>query len=235
MPLLDRHRAGLRWGGAVLAAVTCLLVGSAAADDDDGLHAYRHAEPGNFDYYVLVLSWSPTYCLKEGDERGDAQCDTEQTHDFVLHGLWPQYAKGWPEDCYQGQRPWVPSQVLDEMRPIMPSKELIIHEYTAHGTCAGLTPEKFYDAARTAYDKVSVPAAFDDPETQRFLSPDKIESEFMAANAWLKPDMIAVTCRRGNLFDIRVCFDRGLGPRACGANIDQQRLCPLKRITVTVP
>jgi ribonuclease T2 len=230
MPMFDLRRTGM-----VLTAVASLMSGNAAAYDDDGLHAYRYAEPGDFDYYVLVLGWSPSYCLKEGDARGDPQCDTKLSHDFVLHGLWPQYTKGWPEDCYQGERPWIPSQVLDEMRPIMPSKELIIHEYKAHGTCTGLSPEKFYDAARAAYDKVSVPAGFDDPETQRFLSPDNIEAEFIAANAWLKPDMIAVTCRRGNLFDIRLCFDRDLSPRACGANVDQQRLCPLKRITVTVP
>ncbi len=132
-----------RHAGAVFVALQPgSSIGSAAAYDDDGLHAYSHAEPGDFDYYVLVLGWSPTYCLKEGDERHDPQCDALQSHDFVLHGLWPQYAKGWPEDCYQGKRPWVPSHVLDEMRPLMPNKGLIIHEYTAHGTCAGLTPER---------------------------------------------------------------------------------------------
>ena len=47
--------------------------------------------PADFDYYVLVLGWSPTYCLKEGDERHDPQCETTLSHDFVLHGLWPQY------------------------------------------------------------------------------------------------------------------------------------------------
>ncbi|HUU66058.1 MAG TPA: ribonuclease T [Methyloceanibacter sp.] len=228
MPIVD-----LRVFGAAIAAAW-LLAGSAAAYDD-GLHAYRYAEPGDFDYYVLVLGWSPTDCLKEGDKRRGAQCNTELPHDFVLHGLWPQYAKGWPEDCYQGKRPWIPSQVLDEMHPIMPSKGLIIHEYTAHGTCTGLTPAKYFDAARIVYEQVNVPAGFDDPDTQRFLSPDTIEAEFIAANAWLKPDMIAVTCRRGNLFDIRLCFDRDLAPQACGANEVQKRLCPLARITVPAP
>lgn len=82
---------------------------------------------------------------------------------------------------------------------------------------------------------MTVPAPFDDPETQRFLSPETVEREFLAANTWLKPDMIAVTCRRGNLFDIRLCFDRGLRPQACGTNIDQRRLCSAGKITVPVP
>ena len=44
--------------------------------------------------------------------------------------------------------------------------------------------------------------------------------------------MIAVTCRRQNLLDIRVCFGRDLFPRACGSNEDQKRLCPVSKITV---
>lgn len=51
---------------------------------------------GVFDYYLLALSWSPTFCLTHKD---DAQC-TGKGYGFVLHGLWPQYAGGgWPQSC----------------------------------------------------------------------------------------------------------------------------------------
>src|SRR5680860_1926696 len=93
--------------GRLAALAALLLTANAFAYDDEKPHGFWHAEPGNIDYYVLVLGWSPTYCLHEGDARNDMQCDSEQSHDFVLHGLWPQYAEGWPEDCYTGQRPWV--------------------------------------------------------------------------------------------------------------------------------
>jgi len=218
-----------------LVALLAVLLVARSVWVTDEPHALRHTEPGNFDYYVLVLNWSPTYCLHEGDARNDMQCDSEQSHDFVLHGLWPQYAEGWPEDCYTGQRPWVPADVIDEMRDIMPSKALIIHEYKTHGTCTGLAPGAFYDVVRKAYDQVRIPAAFDDPKTQRVMSPEKVESAFIAANDWLEPDMIAVTCRRGNLYDVRLCFSDALRPQACGVNINQKRLCPLRRMTVTVP
>ena len=35
-----------------------------------------HAEgvPGRFDYYVLALSWSPTYCETKGKDAEPAQC-----------------------------------------------------------------------------------------------------------------------------------------------------------------
>lgn len=228
--MLEASRA---WLVRVVAGT--LAIGSVAAYAKDAPHAFRHAEPGNVDYYVLVLDWSPTYCLGEGKARGDMHCNSDRSDEFALHGLWPQYAEGWPEDCYRGQRPWVPSAVIDAMRDVMPTKELIIHEYKTHGTCTGLAPGPYYDTVRKAYDQVSIPAAYVDPKTQRFISPAQVESDFIAANDWLEPDMIAVTCRRGNLFDVRICFDNDIRPRACGANIDQKRLCPLKRISVTVP
>ncbi|ODS00200.1 hypothetical protein AUC68_03610 [Methyloceanibacter methanicus] len=217
----------------VLALAACLLcLVSARAYDGGRPQAFRHADPGDFDYYTLVLSWSPTHCLTEGRRRGDDQCETDRGADFVLHGLWPQYDVGWPEDCYRGRRPWIPSDVIQTMDGIMPDKGVVIHEYKTHGTCSGLSPSAYFAAARKAYEHVTIPRALDDPATQRFLSPTKIEDEFLAANAWLQPDMIAVTCRRGNLFDVRICFSPDLEPRACGANIDQERLCPLRRIAV---
>jgi ribonuclease T2 len=82
------------------------LAANASAYDHDEPHAFHHAKPGDVDYYVLVLAWSPTYCPSEGDDRGDADCNGNGADEFVLHGWWPQYEIGWPEDCYQGQRPW---------------------------------------------------------------------------------------------------------------------------------
>jgi ribonuclease T2 len=215
----------LRRATPILCALVALLLVSGAT-------AFERDKPGAFDYYVLVLGWSPSYCISEGRGQQDAQCSTDQAHAFVLHGLWPQYQKGWPEDCYAGRRPWVPRQVIDEMRDIMPGKGLIIHEYRTHGTCSGLSAEDYFRVARELYDKVRVPPRFADPQAQRFLSPESVEREFLAANPWLKPDMIAVTCRRADLLDVRICFDRDLHPERCGVNEDQGRLCHAATIAV---
>ena len=189
-------------------------------------------KPGAFDYYVLVLSWMPSYCRTEGRDRKDGQCEASKPHAFRLHGLWPQYDKGWPESCFIGKRPWVPAKLIEEMRDIMPSKTLIIHEYRVHGTCSGLEPAQYFGVARQLYERVSVPLRFLANDADRLASPDEIEREFLAANPWLEPDMISVTCRRANLLDIRVCFGRDLFPRACGVNEDQKRLCPAANIAV---
>ena len=211
-----------------LVVALTFLIGASGA-----LRAERDT-PGAFDYYTLVLTWVPTYCRSEGKSRKDSQCDAAKQHAFLLHGLWPQHEKGWPADCFTGKRPWIPDSVIAAMRDIMPSKNLVIHEYRAHGTCSGLAPAEYFAVARELYGRVSVPPGFRAPGTN-LDSPEEVESAFLDANPWLKPDMISITCRKANLLDIRVCFDRDLAPRACGINEDQGRLCPLPKITVPPP
>jgi len=224
-----------RLSAGVLPVVAALLCATNASADYVRPHAFRHADPGNVAYYALVLSWAPTHCLAERDAWDDPQCDRDKPKDFVLHGFWPQYAMGWPEDCYQGQRPWVPSHVIDDMRGIMPSKNIVIHEYKTHGTCTGMAPAPYFAAARKAFEQVTIPTVFAAAKGESVSSPEQIGRAFIDANDWLKADMIAVTCRRGNLFDVRICFSDDIQPRACGANFDQKVLCPLRRITVTAP
>jgi len=196
-----------------------------------GARAER-GEPGTFDYYALVLSFVPAYCQREGRDRRDAQCTASRRSNFSLHGLWPQYEKGWPEDCPIGKRPWVPTKVIEEMRDIMPSKNLIIHEYRTHGTCSGLGPEQYFGVARELYERVSVPQRFLSNDEARFFTAEEIEQEFAAANPWLKPETIAVSCRGQDLIDIRICFGRDLFPRSCGSNEDEKRLCPAGKISI---
>jgi len=212
-------------------ALTVLAIVAGVSSQGAAL-AGAQDQPGAFDYYVLVLSWTPSYCRSEGRARKDAQCGTSTPHAFLLHGLWPQYDKGWPQDCFSGKRPWVPGPVIEEMRDIMPNKALVIHEYRAHGTCSGLDPAQYFGVARELYERVSVPAPFLAPDAKRLLSPEDIEREFLGANPWLKPDMISITCRGATLLDIRICFGRDLFPRSCGSNEEQKRLCPAGKIGV---
>ena len=60
---------------------------------------------GDFDFYVLALSWSPSYCAIEGDGADPAQCANGRPYAFVVHGLWPQYEKGYPRDCETSAAP----------------------------------------------------------------------------------------------------------------------------------
>ena len=94
-------------------------------------------QPGKFDFYVLALSWSPSFC-KETEERGreNEQC-RGRPYSFVVHGLWPQYESGFPRDC-QVPAPRLNRNIMTSMLDLMPAPRLVYHEWDQHGTCSGL-------------------------------------------------------------------------------------------------
>ena len=188
---------------------------------------------GAFDYYSLVLSWSPTHCeTPEGrDDRTQCAPRNGKRYAFILHGLWPQYQRGYPENCPAGST-WVPQPIIDGMLDVMPSKGLIIHEYRKHGTCSGLSPEGYYRLARRLYDGLTIPQRFRNPVAAQFLAPGEVVDAFVAANPQLRSDMIAVGCggRDDRLREVRICFSKGGVPQSCGANEAQRKLCRSSRM-----
>lgn len=180
--------------------------------------------PGDFDYYVMALSWSPTYCADAGQRDGEPQCNGPRPYAFVLHGLWPQHDRGWPEYCRAAGRAWVPQGTIDDMLDIMPSKKLIIREYQKHGTCSGLAADAYYRLSRRAFDTIRIPERYQRPRDAIRTAPGEVVADFVKANPGLRPEMIAVTCDR-RLRELRICLDRDLKPRPCGANENKGRLC----------
>lgn len=228
--------------------LTALLLLTGLASDANAQRPYgerydrdsrgRNDQPGVFDYYVLSLSWSPTYCADRTDTGYEPQCDLRRRtrpYAFVLHGLWPQYTRGWPQHCRSADRGYVPRPVANRMRDIMPSDKLIFNEYRKHGTCSGLGVDGYFDLARRLHDSIKIPARFTGLSDDRLtISPDELVSDFLSANPALKPDMIAVVCGgSGNrLREVRICFDKGGRLRSCGHNEDQRRLCSASRMYV---
>jgi ribonuclease T2 len=193
-------------------------------------------EAGRFDYYALVLSWSPTYCDSRDRDNDDPQCDLYdgRRYAFVLHGLWPQYERGWPQDCPTRQRPYVPRSTIDRMLDIMPNPRLVIHEYRKHGTCSGLPPDAYFDLARKAFSSVKIPPRYVRPNRAFFVTPGELREEFVSANPGLKHSMLVISCggRGGRLREVRICLSREGHFRDCGRNDDQRRLCRQSRMYV---
>ena len=189
---------------------------------------------GQFDYYALVLSWSPSYCAGVQREGYDPQCDRTdgKRYNFVLHGLWPQYApKGWPQDCPVSGRAFVPRGIINAMLDIMPSDKLVIHEYRKHGTCSGLEPPQYFDLARKLFKSVTVPDDYRNPAEAKYVSPADLVTDFQKVNPWLKADMIAVDCGRSDrLSEIRICFSKAGEPQTCSRNEDQRKMCRAEKI-----
>ncbi|MBT8410153.1 MAG: ribonuclease T2 [Alphaproteobacteria bacterium] len=173
---------------------------------------------GDFDYYVLSLSWSPTWCALEGDARGSPQCDAAQDFGWVLHGLWPQYEIGWPSYCRTGARD--PSRTQTRaMADIMGSSGLAWHQWKKHGRCSGLSAKDYFKASRDAYARIVRPELFRRLERSIEVPASVIEQAFLRDNAGLEPDMLTITCKAGRIQEARLCLTRGLEPRACGRDV----------------
>ena len=174
--------------------------------------------PGAFDYYVLSLSWSPSWCALEGDARNAPQCREGAKRGFVLHGLWPQRERGWPSFCDTAQRP--PSRAQTRaMADIMGSSGLAWYQWKKHGSCTGLPAAAYFAKARRAYSAVVRPALLRDLRRPVRLKATLIEQAFLEDNPGLAPDMITVTCRNGLFHEVRICLNRDLTPRRCGADV----------------
>lgn len=189
-------------------------------------------QPGNFDYYVLSLSWSPTYCQTSGRNAAPLQCRASKPHRFIVHGLWPQYERGWPDYCPADRR--APDRtVVDNMLDIMPSRSLIGHQWTKHGTCSGLDPEAYFDLTRAAFTRVTIPPALRTLERPSQANPDSVEKAFRLANPGLRDNAVAVTCARGLLDEVRICFDRDLNFRSC--RFVDRTGCKARNVKVPAP
>jgi len=192
--------------------------------------------PGQFDYYTLVLSWSPTYCFAAEPGSDDAQCRRSDGmhYGFVLHGLWPQYERGYPESCPTRWRPFVPEPVIASIFDVMPSRRLIIHEYRLHGTCSGLQPGAYFALARQLFNHITIPQRYHNPYETQFVSPRELVGDFLRANPGLRPDMMTIACGGpGNrLRGVRICMTKDGRPRSCGQNESRARLCRASQMHV---
>lgn len=186
---------------AIVLAIVVLLM--ASAED----------EAGDFDFYVLALSWSPSYCAIGGSNDTE-QCSVER-HGFIVHGLWPQYEAGYPEYCRSPLSRRLPNSVRDAIFDIMPSTGLIRHQWKKHGICTGLSQSAYFEFLRRAFDKISIPTDFIAPIGDKSRDPAAIEAAFMTANPELSANGIAVTCKQRRLADVRICLTMDLEFRQC--------------------
>lgn len=193
----------------VLPALLACLAAPAAAEGEPA---------GAFDYYVLALSWSPNWCAQEGDARNSEQCDPRHDHGWTLHGLWPQFHRGWPSYCRTPEAP--PSRRMSrEMADIMGSAGLAWHQWKKHGTCAGLSAQAYYALMREAYARITRPAVFRKLDKPVTLPASLVEDAFLKDNPALTRDSLTITCRGGAIQEARICLSKSLEPVPCGRDV----------------
>ena len=200
---------------AALSALTGILLAALAP-----LNAVAAGDKaGDFDFYVLALSWSPTYCQRQGEFANRLQCSADIDRAFVVHGLWPQYERGYPENCATSEALRVPRSLIDTVLDIMPSPGLVGGQWRKHGTCTGLTQADYLETVRRAHDAITIPEAFRSARHRQTVSSRSAEQAFIAENPGLSANGIAIACRDGLLSEVRICLTRGLEFRRC-ANVD---------------
>ncbi|MGO8740130.1 ribonuclease T2 family protein [Rhodoblastus sp.] len=163
---------------------------------------------GDFDFYVLSLSWSPSFCETTGSRRPSAQCAPGANPGFVVHGLWPQNDNGYPSQCSGDSD--LPYSVLSRLGDLYPDPGLARHEWRQHGLCSGKPPAGYFADVRAARDSIVVPPALKAPQGDQRMAPLDIQRAFMAANPRLRAGMMAVTCRRGAFQEARFCLSKDL-------------------------
>jgi ribonuclease T2 len=202
-------------------ALAFLLPSLAIAQDS------RQNAPGKFDFYVLALSWAPSYCEAAGERASRQQC--ARPYAFVVHGLWPQYESGFPEYC-QVPAPRLNRNIVASMLDLMPAPRLVFHEWDRHGTCSGLSPQAYFEIIRKARAVVKIPDEFMDLREATTLPPAEVEEAFTRVNSGLQPGGIAVTCDGRRLSEVRICLSKDFSFRECGEI--ERRSCQRREVVM---
>ena len=193
-------------------AIAAMCLATAARADGE--------KAGDFDYYVMSLSWSANWCALTGDARDDPQCDAGRGLTWTLHGLWPQNEDGYPSYCRTGQNDPSRSDTA-AMADIMGGAGLAFYEWKKHGRCSGLSAKDYFAVSRRAYKSVTIPPIFTQITKDLSVPASVIEDAFVESNPALARNQITVTCDGGMIQEVRICLTKDLEPRGCGADVAQ--------------
>lgn len=172
----------------------------------------------NFDYYLLSLSWSPEYCALRPEDR---QCG--RGYGFVLHGLWPQYQRGYPQFCRQ-EAGGMTSELKQNYQDLYPNRRLIDHEWEKHGACSGLSPDDYLALSHQLKARFNTPDSLNNLTQPLRLNAKEFKNTIIKANPWLRAEHILIDCSDGGRFlqEVRICIKKdGSASQKCAD--DQQK------------
>ena len=195
--------------------------------------------------YVLAVSWHPAFCeTKPGLE----ECRLERASDyaadhFSLHGLWPQEV----EYCGISQRivdtdragRWlrlpeieVSAATRRDLAQLMPGSRdgLERHEWTLHGSCAGVSAETYFSRALALTDELNASSVRDllAANIGKRLTSGAIRAAFDDAFGSGAGRKVRLDCARDGkrdlLVELRINLDGDvMGSAGLGAAISQAR------------
>jgi ribonuclease T2 len=188
------------------------------------------AAPGQFDYYVFSLSWSPEFCAQPGNASANPQ-ECASPKGFIVHGLWPEANRG-PNPASCAAPTIVPKSLIGQLLPYMPGAGLIQHEWNTHGACSGLSQKDYFTQVLLARAAVQIPVQISSIAENTTESPAGIEAKFAGANPSFPKGAFRTECGSKAMTEVRVCFDKSLKAMACAANVAE---CGAPAIAIVAP
>lgn len=166
--------------------------------------------------YTLAASWSPDYCKTSGDTRSMQCAKASGRFGFVLHGLWPESARG-PSPQWCAAQPLPSPQLLRQHLCMTPSPVLLAHEWAKHGSCMTKTPETYFRVSAILWRSIHWPDA-DRLSRKRDLTAGMLRDEFLAANpGWPRMAVGIGASDKGWLREVRLCYRKDFRPGRCSA------------------
>ena len=165
--------------------------------------------------YTLALSWSPEFCKpRRGQTRHARQCSgRDGMFGLVVHGLWPESGRSWPQWCASQRRP-LPREVAANMC-ITPSAALVARQWAKHGVCMTSRPATYFKVTRILWEGLRIPD-FDRISREDGLTAGTIRTRFADANrGWPRGAVGVKLNARGWLEELRLCYDKRFMPKAC--------------------
>jgi ribonuclease T2 len=180
-----------------------------ACSRPDQTRELPRGRPGDFDHYILSLSWSPAFCATTAGQNSRVQC-ADNRFGWVVHGLWPQYREkrdgaAWPQYCAVVQP--VPAEVLRRTMCTMPETRLMQCQWAKHGSCSDFSDPAAYFATITRLrDRLAL------PEPTPRQSAKDYAAVLAAANAdkGLTVQSLRALAQDGVIREVHLCLSRDL-------------------------
>lgn len=165
------------------------------------------------DYYMLSLSWSPSFCEDQKRKNGgnvpkhlQLQCNEAAQFGWVIHGLWPQSATArsasdHPRFC-QGDLPVVSEDLIKKYLPESPGAKLLQGQWEKHGSCAFENAESYFAKQKELFRGLNLPGSE--------LSRKELFQWMKKFNPQLKNVRLE---SRGN--ELYICYDKQWNPTNC--------------------
>jgi ribonuclease T2 len=112
------------------------------------------------------------------------------------------------------------------MLQYFPSRGLIQHEWTTHGSCSGFSSVDYFGKVEQAFNMVKIPDQYRDLDRGRQLSVREIEQSFASTNDG-PAGAFRISCHAGELMGVEVCLNKDLQYQAC---TESARECPTAQV-----